>query len=175
MRPWTGSVRDPGRPPARRADGQTAQANTRPPPVMGGAALGSGLRLIDPPAHRTTPGEKLWTRKPADGDGRRVWPGNPRYVRLSTMVAGSVPAKRPGTAAFARRGVMAPGLLEREWWWGQSRANPSPPNSLSSGTGNSFGRTENLIRGTGNYLVDQGTALRSAAASNQRPATAINC
>ena len=44
---------DPRRSPAHRADGQTAETDMRSPRVVGGAAPGPGLRLIDRPVHLT--------------------------------------------------------------------------------------------------------------------------
>ena len=87
---------------------------------MGGTAPAAGLRLISnlfPSVIRT---KKLWRSKPADRDGRRIWPGNSEFVRLPIMAAGNHLRKRPGNAAFAPRAVMDPVLQEFEWWWTQS-------------------------------------------------------
>ena len=45
------------------------------------------------------------------------------FARLPAMVAGSVPAKRPGTAAFPPRTFMDPGSLE-SGWWSRGESNP---------------------------------------------------
>jgi hypothetical protein len=38
-----------------------------------------------------------------------------------------LPAESPGNWGFSAHVFMDAGLLEKEWWWTQSRANPSPP------------------------------------------------
>ncbi len=63
--------------------------------------------------------EKLWTRNSADRDGRRIWPENLDFVRLPATVTGSIPAKRPGTAAFPPRAFMDLGSRGGE-------SNPGP-------------------------------------------------
>ncbi len=68
----------------------------------------------------------LWTPKSADRDGRRIWPENLDFVRLPATVTGSIPAKRPGTAAFPPRAFMDPGSLE-SGWWSKGESNPVPP------------------------------------------------
>ena len=136
----------------------------------------------------------LWTPKSADRDGRRIWPENLDFVRLPATVVGSIPAKRPGTAPFPPRAFMDPGSLESGWWWTQSRANPSPANSLLNRelTGNfrgitpylarsgplthwynsSFGSnslnigTGNIFTGTGNFFGGTGNYL--AGSGNRR-------
>ena len=58
---------------------------------------------------------------------QRLFAGNPAFVSFLASPSSEERRGAPSSAGFSAKLVSDAGSRRKEWWWTQSRANPSPP------------------------------------------------